>query len=291
MKSLYRFANVLFRLLAGVLALSIAGTQTAFAAQSPDVPKPASATAPAQPAAAAPMLEVPAGTVIPLTLVNQIKSKSTKVGDTIRAQVAFPIAAGMQVAIPAGTVVEGVVTSTNQTAQKKTKKKTRLAQAASTPPEVQIHFVRLVYANGYVVNLDATNTEASNHGPDGAVSAQFNEASLLPVAGAGSHIAFYGGEGFTSSAKASQPPYPYPPLPPLPPLPEHHGPSPALMAGLFFGVPVVLGVVGILLARHGSRNSDSLLYDVGWQFQMTLSTPLAVDAAQATAAAAVVPAQ
>jgi len=37
-----------------------------------------------------------------MTLVSPIKSKSTKVGDAVRAVVAFPITVGGQVAIPAG---------------------------------------------------------------------------------------------------------------------------------------------------------------------------------------------
>ena len=123
------FALVQSQFIAGLLVLSVLASQTAFAA-GPQVPAPAPSGTPAQ------TITVPAGTVVPLTLVGQIKSKSTKVGDTVRAVVAFPITVGTQVAIPAGTYVEGVVTSL--TAQAKT----------THQPDVQIHFTRLLYANG-----------------------------------------------------------------------------------------------------------------------------------------------
>jgi len=103
--------------------------------------------------ASARTLTLPAGTAIPLTLINPIKKKSTKPGDAVRATVAFPIMAGMQVAIPAGSYVEGVV-------------KTVTARASDTQqPEVGIHFTRLVFANGYSVSLDANSTQAEDFAP------------------------------------------------------------------------------------------------------------------------------
>jgi hypothetical protein len=88
-------------------------------------------------------LTVPAGTAIPLTLINPLKKKSTKPGDAVRATVAFPIMAGMQVAIPAGSYVEGVVLQLTDRAPD------------IHQPEVAIHFTRLVFTSGYSVNLDA----------------------------------------------------------------------------------------------------------------------------------------
>ena len=106
MKNISVSALVPSPLIAALLVLSVVGSQTAFAAG---------------PQAAAPMsrqaatITVPAGTVVPLTLVSPIKSKSTKVGDAVRAVVAFPVTVGAQIAIPAGTYVEGVVTVADST--------------------------------------------------------------------------------------------------------------------------------------------------------------------------------
>lgn len=245
-------------LIAALLVLSVVGSQTAFAAG---------------PQAAAPMsrqaatITVPAGTVVPLTLVSPIKSKSTKVGDAVRAVVAFPVTVGAQIAIPAGTYVEGVVTAlTAQT------KKTRM-------PDVEIHFTRLLYANGYTASLDAANTQAKNEAPGAGLPELASDVVAPDAFGPGrTRIAFYGGEGFLSRAQTSQPP----PLPPLPPLPTT---GRNIFIGVSAGAAALL-VAGILFGVHHRKNMDSLLFDAGWQFQMALTTPLGVDAGQVAAAAA-----
>jgi hypothetical protein len=247
------------RLIAGFLVLSVVASQTAFAAGAQAAAQP-----PEQTIATSQTITVPAGTVIPMTLLSQIKSKSTKVGDTVRAQVAFPITAGTQIAIPAGTYVEGVVTSLT-------------AQAKKThQPDVEIHFTRLLYANGYVALLDAVNTQASNEIPGSALPAVASDAASGFGAGR-TRIAFYGGEGFASPAQTGT-------LPTLPPLPSV-GPSKAVIFGTLGGVVAALAILSIVF-RHHVSNADFLLFDAGWQFQMTISTPLAVDAGQVAAAAA-----
>ncbi|HEY1808815.1 MAG TPA: hypothetical protein VGG42_09650, partial [Acidobacteriaceae bacterium] len=99
-------------------------------------------------AAGSQSLVVPAGTGIALTLVTPIQSKTTKVGDTVRAVVAFPVTVGAQVAIPAGTYVEGMVNT-----------------VSAHGPSVTIHFTRMLFANGYSVPLDAMNTQAAVEWP------------------------------------------------------------------------------------------------------------------------------
>jgi len=148
MKSSSTFVAVQARLIAAFMVFSVLASQTAFAA-GPQTAAPA----PEPTLSTSQTITVPAGTVIPMTLLSQIKSKSTKVGDTVRAQVAFPITAGTQIAIPAGTYVEGTVTSLTARMKK------------TGQPDVQIHFTRLLYANGYVASLDAVNTQASNDIP------------------------------------------------------------------------------------------------------------------------------
>lgn len=79
---------------------------------------------------------MPQGTTIPLELVSLIKSKTSRPGDSVRGVVAFPVTVGTQVAIPAGTYVEGTINSINP-----------------GPPHgmgrsVKIHFTRLIFSNG-----------------------------------------------------------------------------------------------------------------------------------------------
>src|SRR5665213_1189672 len=45
-------------------------------------------------------LTLPAGMIVPLTLVSTIKSKAIHLGESVRAQVAFPVSVGDRVAIP-----------------------------------------------------------------------------------------------------------------------------------------------------------------------------------------------
>lgn len=67
----------------------------------------------AKPAAA--QLSVPAGTEIDATLQDALSSKTAKTGDTFTAVVAQPVhAANGEVAIPAGTVINGEVTESEQ---------------------------------------------------------------------------------------------------------------------------------------------------------------------------------
>jgi hypothetical protein len=261
-----RVVDMQLRLIAVVVLLPFCLVQTTMAAgvQTPAVqPEP-----PAVPAVAsggvAPTITVPAGTMVPLTLVSPIKSKSTKVGDAVRAVVAFPITVGSQVAIPAGTYVEGEVTSLTALA-----KKTR-------QPAVEIHFTRLVYANGYTATLDAANTQASNEIP-GATSPVLR-ADAGATVGGGPRAAFYGGEG--------QFPVPTQPLPqpqPLPPLPQT---GRNIFIGVAAGV-AALAVVGIVVGLHHKNNTDYVLFGAGWQFEMAITSPLGVDGGQVAAAAAV----
>jgi hypothetical protein len=250
--------------LVALLICCVCAEQTAFAAEG-QAQTPPETTSSSE--AVAETVRVPAGTLVPLTLVSPIKSKSTKVGDAVRAVVAFPITAGAQVAIPAGTYVEGVVTSLT-------------AQAKGThQPDVLIHFTRLLYANGYTATLDAANTQAKVELPGSGAGDALSEAAYPASYGAGrTRVAFYGGEGFASRAQTSQ-------QPTTPTLPQV-GPSPVKVIGITFGALAALIVTGIIFGRHHQANADYVLFDAGWQFQMTLTSPLAVDASQAAAAAA-----
>lgn len=233
-------------------ALSIA---TLFLTQLP-VASAQQVAAPAQ--SPATTVVVPQGTLIPLNLVNPIKHKSTKPGDTVRATVAFPITVGDQIAIPAGTVVEGTVA-----APAKGKK------PANQPPVI-IRFTRLVYANGYTVSLDATNT---------ALLTQPQQADDVTLAML-EKPKLYG----PAPELDLEPDPEAQTTPTLPPLP-HVGPSTGEIVAISVGPIALIGAALVIAVTHHSH-SDYTLEAAGWQFQMTLQDPLPVDVSRVNAAAA-----
>jgi hypothetical protein len=211
-------------------------------------------------------ITIPAGRSIPLTLVSQVKSKSSKPGDMVRAQVAFPVSEGGQVVIPAGTFVEGILGGID------------LKQVRKGKGGLQIHFTRLIYANGYTIPLDAVNTVAELN--DGATAPLWQSAgagpgigiaaAMLPLPIVGLHP-FYG-----------QTPTPTPTLPSLP------GPPTAFIVAFVVGAVLTLGILIVAIAFHGhAGNADMLLYDGGYQFAMRTSSPLILDVAQVAAASAI----
>lgn len=195
---------------------------------------PASAQTQA-PAGPAQTIMIPSGTRIPLTLNGPITTKS-QAGDAVRAVTAFPVTVNTQVAIPVGTYVEGVIDKVNK-----------------RTPSVQMHFTRLLYANGYSVAVQGTNAVARTMEP-----------SAMPTASA-----FAGGVG-PSFAVGQQPP----PLAPLPQPQSHVGTAVAIGVG-----SLAAGIVGaVLLVRHRGATTG-VLFQPGWQFEMVLQSPVSVDAA------------
>jgi hypothetical protein len=246
--------------IASLLAFSIFLVQTVAAVAQVVTPQ---AGAPAS-------ITIPAGKVIPLTLVSPIRSKSTRVGDLVRAQVAFPITVGTQIVIPAGTFVEGTVQAV---AAKKTK---------SNPGGLQIHFTRLIYANGYSVPLDAVNThsqlapELPGLPPD--ASAAFATTGALGVGfGWGATPVPNGIDPFIGQST---------PTPTLPALP---GPPKGFIIAVAVGAAIFIAVLIISIFAHHRNNNDYVLYDSGYQMQMALTVPVTVDTAQVSAAASSAP--
>ncbi|MGD1105887.1 MAG: hypothetical protein ABR865_02520 [Terracidiphilus sp.] len=226
----------------------------------PDSSAPAAQIAPAPTgqnalAPTAQAIAVPAGTAVQLTLMSAVKSKSTQAGDTVRAVVAFPVTIGTQLAIPAGTFVDGDVLQVSA--------RPKVGQQ----PSFRVHFTRLVFSNGYSVALNGENAQALVLPLNS--SAPTNEvAELAPLRLPESHFAMGGGQ-------QSQ----------LPTLPRV-GPNPAVVGGAIGGGFAALVVLMLVFAHHSVNNTDFLLYDAGWQFQMILDSPLTLDAAQVAAAAA-----
>jgi hypothetical protein len=229
-------------------------------------------------------LTVPAGTMVPLTLVTPIKSKSTKPGDTVRAAVAFPVTVGDQVAIPPGTYVEGVLGQP-------------LPKVKHQPvPGVQIHFTRLVFANGYSVPLDATQasllmdppplppSESPAPAPATSLMVDLNSAERFsPMDAMTAPMPRSAGSGSRIALMAQT----VPTLPTLPPLP-HEGPNVGLIVGLSVAGPAAFIILGLIL-HHRGGSSDYIVHDAGWQFQMKLAAPLSLSAKQIALASQTTP--
>jgi hypothetical protein len=84
---------------------------------------------------------LPAGTKVLLALKNTISSKNARPGDGVYLESTFPVTAENNIVIPAGTFVQGSVTSVKRAGRIK-------GQA-----EVLLHFTTLIYPNGYTVSM------------------------------------------------------------------------------------------------------------------------------------------
>jgi hypothetical protein len=211
----------------------------------PQAAPPVQAQAPAEQEKQA--VTVPAGTRVALTLTNAMRVKTAHPGDSVRAVIAFPVTVGKQVVIPAGTYVEGLIDRV-------------LKRAPTGHAGLEMHFTRIVFANGYNVVLDGANAIAQASEPD---------LNLLPAA-------FPEGRSTAASALGQQQP------PPLPPLPRV-GPSIGEVTGIGVGVLAAVTVTAILLGR---RHAGDVVFDEGYQFEMVLETSLILDADRVAAAVA-----
>jgi len=112
---------------AGSVALPIAGAAPATAQNS-----------------GAKVVEVMAGTHIPLVLHNAISTKSAHTGDPVYFETLFPVMVDGHVAIPAGSYVSGEVTETKRPGRVKGR------------AELNIKLTTMILPNAYMVNLNAS---------------------------------------------------------------------------------------------------------------------------------------
>jgi hypothetical protein len=87
------------------------------------------------------VLTLPAETNVVLTLTSPVWARKAKPGDSIYAQTDFPVAVDNQMVIPPGTYVEGQIDSLTHPG------------FLSPRAQIQIHFTRMIFANGYAVDL------------------------------------------------------------------------------------------------------------------------------------------
>lgn len=90
---------------------------------------------------AAHQITIPAGTHVPVSLRNAISTKSSHVGDQVYAQTTFPVVISDHIVIPAGTYVQGKISSIKPAGRIKGR------------AEVLMHFTSLIYPSGYTVLL------------------------------------------------------------------------------------------------------------------------------------------
>jgi len=103
------------------------------------------------PESAKPMLTIPAGTRVPLSLKQAISTKTARDGDPVYAETAFPFALNDRIVIPAGTYIQGKITRVQRGGHVKGR------------AEVLIHFTSMIYPSGYTVMLGGSveNTPGS----------------------------------------------------------------------------------------------------------------------------------
>ena len=127
------------RIVAAILSMAwanVAQQVAAGAPQSSPANPPPSASAPQQST-----ITVPVGTKVALTLTSPLWAKSVKPGDSIYLATSFPVAVENRMAIPPGTYVEGKIDA--------------LTRPSFFSPHAlfQLHFTKLIFANGYTVPL------------------------------------------------------------------------------------------------------------------------------------------
>jgi hypothetical protein len=84
---------------------------------------------------------VPPGTKVAVALTSPVWSKTVKAGDSVYAVSVFPVAIAQQMAIPTGTYVQGLIDAVKR------------PRWTSNRAEFQMHFTKLIFGNGYTVDL------------------------------------------------------------------------------------------------------------------------------------------
>jgi hypothetical protein len=84
-------------------------------------------------------LTIPSGTKVPLSLKQSVSTKNAREGDAVYAVTTFPVVINDHILIPAGTYVQGRISSVKRGGHVKGR------------AEVLMHFSTLIYPSGYTV--------------------------------------------------------------------------------------------------------------------------------------------
>jgi hypothetical protein len=120
-------------------------------------------------------LLVPAGTGFSVVLTSQISSSDTHPGDQLHTQLVAPVVLGSQIALPAGTYLEGRVSKVTQQDDR---------------VQVILQSASFAFANGYVALLSGPVTVQSSNGwwrpsPNSHRALSFLPLFLAPAVGFG----------------------------------------------------------------------------------------------------------
>lgn len=216
-----------------------------------------SAPTPATPSSAT--VTIPAGTAIQLYLSNPLNSRTAQVGDVVHAEVAFPVVVAQRLVIPRGAFADGAVTKVTR-------------PGFSHHANITIQFTRIIFENGYSVSLTSATAQASNESTAGAalpiLAAPFPDSTVainLPAKPPANSL---------SSA-----PFAMLFFQTTQPLPKLPGPPKGFIISAAVG-----GAVAIFLLVYGiSHRGGDIYLHTGWQLDMVLQTPIAIDADRALA--------
>ncbi|HKM79779.1 MAG TPA: hypothetical protein VJY15_02285 [Candidatus Acidoferrum sp.] len=100
-------------------------------------------------AAEKPSITLPAGTKVMLAMTTPVWSKTVKSGDSLYCTTNFPVTIDNQMAIPPGTYAQGTIDSVTKPTRK------------TNNADFQVHFTKLIFANGYTVELPADSPAAT----------------------------------------------------------------------------------------------------------------------------------
>jgi hypothetical protein len=220
-------------------------------------PPTIAASAPASPGT----IVVPAGTKIQLYLSNPLNSRTAQVGDVVHAEVAFPVVVNQRLVIPRGAFADGAVTKITR-------------PGFSHHANISIQFTRIIFENGYSVSLTSATAVAANKFSPGLSASPLLNAEPSETATVAANLP----EAPPATTLTSAP-FTMLFFQTAPPLPKLPGPPKGFIIGA-----AVSGAIGIFLLVYGisHRGGDIYLHS-GWQLDMVLQTPVAIDADRATA--------
>jgi len=192
------------------------------------------------------VLNIPAGTKVPIMLKQTISTKNTREGDAVYAETTFPVVVNERILIPAGTYVQGRISHIQRAGHVKGR------------AEVLMHFTTLIYPSGYTVMLPGALESAPGADKasikdqegtvreDGQTGEKTTKAAERGIAGAGGGAVI---GGLTTGSRGA--------------------------AGLGAGLGGAVGVASALL----SRGSDVKL-DAGTTVEMVIQREVTLDASR-----------
>jgi hypothetical protein len=210
-------------------------------------------------------ITIPAGTQLSLALSQPIQSRVLRRGDDIYAQITAPVLAGDEVAIPAGTFVQGTMDKLERHGGR---------------AELRLQSMSFTFPDGYVKSIDGPMTLESSDGYAYKDPGQghFVAAFALPAAGVGLGALIGHSVGSSQSTLTSS----LPPgcIPGSPGCLSSSIPGPG-SAGKDAGIGAAIGgAIGGIASVVLLFNTHHFFVDVGAPVEMTLQRPVSFEIKQ-----------